>query len=224
MTSDQPPRPNAPEEHTPNFASRAGAKLHHAIVEFGLEPAGRHCADLGCSAGGFVSCWLHHGAERVHAVDTAYGVLDYRLRTDPRVNTIERTNALHARPPDELNRAGLARFVSVDLSWTPQHLALPAAARWTAPGNGIIVSLIKPHYEANAPLWRDRFGTMLERGALRPDDAEAVAGAVLEHASSELGFELLGRVVSPIAGGKSSRKRKGPANTEFLALLKPPGS
>lgn len=223
MTSDQPLRPDSPEAHALNFASRAGAKLHHAIMEFGLEPAGQQCADLGCSAGGFVSCWLHHGAARVHAVDTAYGVLDYRLRSDPRVNTIERTNALHAAPPGELANAGLARFVSVDLSWTPQHLALPAAARWTAPDGGLIVSLVKPHYEASAPLWRERFGAMLKRGALAPDTAETVTDAVLDHASQELGFELLGRVVSPIAGGKSSRKRKGPANTEFLALLRPPG-
>ncbi|MCB1058560.1 MAG: TlyA family rRNA (cytidine-2'-O)-methyltransferase, partial [Acidobacteria bacterium] len=67
------------------YASRGGLKLEHALYEFGLEVAGLECADLGCSTGGFTDCLLRHGAARVVAVDTGYGVLDYRLRVDPRV-------------------------------------------------------------------------------------------------------------------------------------------
>ena len=73
-----------------SFASRAGLKLDHAIRTFAIDVMGLVCADLGCSTGGFVDCLLQHGAAKVYAVDTGYGVLDWKLRKDPRVVVMER--------------------------------------------------------------------------------------------------------------------------------------
>ena len=128
-------------ERSGRYASRAGIKLEAALDGFGVDVTGRLCADFGCHAGGFTDCLLEHGAACVHAVDTGYGVLDYRLRRDPRVVVMERTNALHAEPPAEP-----VDMVTIDLGWTRQRFAIPAALRWLGPG-GQIVSLLKPHYE-----------------------------------------------------------------------------
>ena len=118
-------------------------KLEAALAAFRLDVTGLVCADFGCHAGGFTDCLLRHGAERVYAVDTGYGVLDYRLRTDERVVVMERTNALHCEPPRPVD------VVTIDMGWTRQRYAIPAALRWLAPG-GRIVSLVKPHYELDA--------------------------------------------------------------------------
>jgi len=123
------------------FSSRAGAKLDHALTEFNLDVKKLVCADLGCSTGGFTSCLLERGAAKVYAVDTGYGVLDYKLRKDPRVVVLERTNAMHVVLPEPVN------FISVDVSWTPQKLILPHALELLTKG-GNIVSLLKPHYES----------------------------------------------------------------------------
>lgn len=211
-----PPPPERP------YASRAGAKLEHALRAFGIDPAGAHCADLGCSAGGFVDCWLRFGAASVVAVDTGYGVLDYRLREDTRVHVMERTNALHAEPPEHLARLGGAHFVSIDMSWTPQALALPAALRWLSGDESArIVTLVKPHYEATSTGYRDRFASLVRRGALPPDDAERVLEAVLADLPS-LGVGTLGVERSPITGRKSGKRRSSggsAANSEYLVLL-----
>src|SRR6478609_4682733 len=89
-----------PEKEHP-YASRGGLKLEGALKAFNLDPTGKTCADLGCSTGGFVSCWLHFGAAKVFAVDTAYGELAWTLRKDPRVVVMERSNALHTPPHAE---------------------------------------------------------------------------------------------------------------------------
>ena len=80
--------------------SRGGVTLRHALDEFAVDPRGLTCADLGCNVGGFTDCLLQAGAARVVAVDTGYGALAWKLRTDPRVVVMERTNALHASPPE----------------------------------------------------------------------------------------------------------------------------
>jgi 23S rRNA (cytidine1920-2'-O)/16S rRNA (cytidine1409-2'-O)-methyltransferase len=77
-----------------NFVSRAGQKLEHALKEFAIDVKDKICADLGCSTGGFTDCLLQHGARQVFAVDTGYGVLDWKLRNDPRVVVMERTNSM----------------------------------------------------------------------------------------------------------------------------------
>jgi 23S rRNA (cytidine1920-2'-O)/16S rRNA (cytidine1409-2'-O)-methyltransferase len=189
------------------FVSRAGAKLAHALEAFGMDVAGLRCADFGCNVGGFTDCLLKAGAARVTAIDTGYGALAWTLRNDPRVEVRERTNALHADPP-----AGGVDLVVVDLAWTPQRLAVPAALKWLAPG-GRIVTLVKPHYEL-----RDAEKAWLDRGFL---PHERVAG-VVERVAAEmgaLGAEVLGDVQSPLVGGKTSRKQGLPGNIEWLMLL-----
>ncbi|MFO0875255.1 MAG: SAM-dependent methyltransferase [Phycisphaerales bacterium] len=186
------------------FVSRAGGKLDHALRAFGLDVHGLACADFGCNAGGFTDCLLRRGAARVHAVDTGYGALAWTLRNDPRVVVMERTNALHAPPPE-----GGVDLVVVDLGWTPQRLAVPAALRWLRAG-GRIVSLVKPHYEASSR------GGSPHRGGLSADDSNAVLARVVEEFPA-LGVRVAGIVESPLVGAKSSRK--GAGNREFLALL-----
>ena len=190
------------------FVSRAGAKLAHALEAFKVDVAGLRCADFGCNVGGFTDCMLKAGAARVTAIDTGYGALAWTLRNDPRVEVRERTNALHAVPPE-----GGVDLVTVDLAWTPQRLAVPAALKWLAPG-GRIVSLVKPHYEL-----RDDEKAWLDRGFL---PHERVAG-VVERVAAEmpgLGAEVLGSVQSPLVGGKTSRKQGVPGNVEWLMLLR----
>ena len=191
------------------FVSRAGAKLDHALETFGNDITGVHCADFGCNVGGFTDCLLQRGAAGVIAIDTGYGVLDWKLRNDERVEVRERTNALHAPPPEQ--PVGL---VVVDLAWTPQRLALPAARRWLA-GDGRVITLVKPHYEVG----EDR-KHLLEGGFLPQELAPAVLEETLR-GMGELGFEVLASTQSPLVGGKSSRKRGVPGNIEYLVLLKP---
>jgi len=111
-----------------------------ALEAFGVDVRGACCADFGCNVGGFTDCLLRCGAARVYAVDTGYGQLAWRLRKDPRVVVMERTNALHVKPPE------LVDMVAVDVAWTPQERIVPAALRWLKPA-GRVLSLLKPHYE-----------------------------------------------------------------------------
>lgn len=192
------------------FVSRGGLKLHAALEAFHIHPIGWTCADLGCSTGGFTDCLLQAGAGRVYAVDTGYGVLDWKLRNDPRVVVMERCNALHTVPPDELCSGGLARLVVIDLGWTRQEHALKAACRWLA-SDGLIVTLIKPHYE------QPTAGRVSRRGVLDDQQAEQVVGQVCEQIHI-MGFEIAGLIESPIRGGKG----KSTGNREWLAMLRQP--
>lgn len=188
------------------FVGRGGLKLEHALDAFALDASGLRCADLGCSTGGFTDCLLQRGASRVVAVDTGYGVLDYRLRIDPRVLVLERSNALHIEPPERVD------LVVIDLGWTPQRLAIPAALRWLADNaRGRIITLIKPHYERSAG--RHARGA---RAVLEPVEAQAITAQTLD-ALPTLGALPLAATRSPITGGKG--KSKG--NAEWLALLAP---
>lgn len=189
------------------FVSRAGAKLEHALEAFGLDVAGMRCADFGCNVGGFTDCLLQRGAAHVTAIDTGYGALAWKLRQDPRVETRERTNALHADPPS----AGVD-LVVVDLAWTPQRLAVPAALRWLAPG-GRIVTLVKPHYEL-----RDEEKAWLDRGFLPHERVPGVVARV-EAEMPSLGARVIAGAQSPLVGGKTSRKAGVPGNVEWLTLL-----
>src|SRR3954468_11369044 len=124
------------------FVSRAGQKLEHALASFGIDVRDRVCADLGCSAGGFTDCLLQRGAKKIYAVETGYGVLDWKLRKDPRVVVMERTNAMHVTLPEPV------RLVTIDVAWTRQRHILPAARKLLS-GDGCVVTLVKPHYEAD---------------------------------------------------------------------------
>jgi 23S rRNA (cytidine1920-2'-O)/16S rRNA (cytidine1409-2'-O)-methyltransferase len=179
------------------FVSRAGQKLQHALSTFALVVSGKICADLGCSTGGFTDCLLQNGAAKVYAVDTGYGVLDWKLRNDPRVVVMERTNAMHVQLPE------LVDLVSIDVAWTRQRHILPSAARLLK-ADGIIISLIKPHYEADPSL--------LRKGILLADQIPVI----LKSVSSDIeqaGFTVVETVESPIKGAKG--------NAEFLAFLRP---
>lgn len=180
------------------FVSRAGLKLDHALTEFQLDVAGFTCADLGCNAGGFVDCLLRRGAARVYAIDTGYGALDWRLRKDPRVVVMERTNAMHAELPEQVN------LVTIDVAWTRQRHILPAARRMVRPADGAVVTLIKPHYEADK--------AQLRKGILPADEVDAVIERVVTDIRSA-GFDVLKMTRSPILGAKG--------NAEVLAHLRP---
>src|SRR3954447_21032229 len=131
------------------FVSRAGQKLEHALAEFNLNVTGLVCADLGSNTGGFVDCLLQRGAAKVYAIDTGYGALEWKLRKDPRVVVMERTNAIHATLLEPV------QLITIDVAWTRQRIILPAAARMLGGGDdGAVVTLIKPHYEANPSLLR----------------------------------------------------------------------
>lgn len=190
------------------YVGRGGLKLAAALDEFAIDPSGWECADFGCNVGGFADCLLQRGAARVHAIDTGYGMLDYGLRVDPRVVVRERTSALHAEPPE-----GGVDLVVIDMGWTPQSRALPAALRWLRP-DGQIITLIKPHYEASHGPEKER----LVDGVLD----EPAAREVLARVQAELpacGVDVERVMQSPIVGGGGSRRSTG--NIEFLALLRP---
>ncbi len=185
------------------FVSRAGEKLDLALRHFALPVQGLVCADLGCSTGGFTDALLQAGAARVFSVDTGYGVLAYKLRTDPRVTVLERTNALHApaHAPCDL--------VVCDLSWTVQRFAVPSALRWLAPApHARIVTLIKPHYERSS-------ADPHARGILTDDQAHQLFQATLDTLPA-MGVSVLGSVLSPIRGSGGKHKE---GNLEWLALL-----
>ena len=178
------------------FVSRAGEKLDHALDAFALGVAGFTCADFGANAGGFTDCLLQRGAAKVYAIDTGYGALEWKLRRDPRVVTMERTNAMHARLPEP------ADLVTIDVAWTRQRNILPAARR-ALKESARVVTLIKPHYEADPAL--------LHRGVLPPDAVAGVVDAVGADIAGA-GFILDRTVQSPILGAKG--------NIEVLALLR----
>jgi 23S rRNA (cytidine1920-2'-O)/16S rRNA (cytidine1409-2'-O)-methyltransferase len=126
------------------FASRGGEKLAPALDRFAVDPRGRHCLDAGAGTGGFTDVLLSRGAARVVAVDVGYGQLAWRLRQDPRVTVLERTNVRNIGPADLPYPPDL---VVVDLSFISLAKVLPALASVAAPG-GDFVLLVKPQFEA----------------------------------------------------------------------------
>lgn len=192
------------------YVSRGGLKLRHALDEFGLDVRTLRCADFGCNIGGFTDCLLKAGAAHVHAVDTGYGALAWTLRNDPRVTVMERTNALHAAAPERVD------LVVIDMAWTPQRLCVPAAVKWLNPG-GLIITLVKPHYELSAGEKRE----LLVDGVLEGAEADRIARRTLE-GMSPLGVVVLKSTMSPILGGAGKGNAAG--NREWLALLASAGS
>lgn len=128
---------------TPRYVSRGGIKLEGALEHFGMDPAGKVCADIGASTGGFTECLLQRGAERVYAVDVGTNQLDWKLRKDPRVVSIERTNARYLQP-GALGEA--VDLVTVDVSFISVTLILPALPPLLRRGAEILV-LAKPQFE-----------------------------------------------------------------------------
>jgi 23S rRNA (cytidine1920-2'-O)/16S rRNA (cytidine1409-2'-O)-methyltransferase len=186
-----------PSDLKRSFVSRAGLKLEAAVELFHINCAVKTCADLGANVGGFTDCLLQHGAAKVYAVDTGYGVLAWTLRKDPRVVVMERHNALHAELPEPVD------IVAIDTGWTRQQKILPAARKLLKPA-GEILTLIKPHYESAAA------ATAKNHGVLAEADSIAVLHRVAEEIE-QLGFIIRGIVKSPIEGQKG--------NVEFVAWL-----
>jgi 23S rRNA (cytidine1920-2'-O)/16S rRNA (cytidine1409-2'-O)-methyltransferase len=181
----------------PPFVSRAGAKLDHALSIFSIDVTGKICADLGCSTGGFTDCLLQRGAAKVYAIDTGYGVLDWKLRNDPRVIVMERTNAMHLQLPQ------LMHLITIDASWTRQAKILPSARKLIS-AEGLVIALIKPHYEADRAL--------LRKGVLPEENVDGVVKEVKRDVAAS-GFVWINSVTSPIKGTGG--------NMEVLALLQP---
>ena len=181
----------------PDFVSRAGLKLEHALQTFGIDVAGKICADLGSNVGGFVDCMLQRGALKIYSIDTGYGVLDWNLRKNPHVVVMERTNAVHVTLPEPV------QIVTIDVAWTKQRIILPAARRLVS-DDGSVITLIKPHYEADAK--------QLRKGVLQSEYLESVVNQVKQDIE-RAGFAIQGICDSPILGGKG--------NAELLAVLAP---
>ena len=176
--------------NTLKYVSRGGLKLEKAMAEFPIELNGCICGDIGASTGGFTDCMLQNGASKVYSVDVGYGQLAWKLREDPRVVCMERTNArylTHEQIPDELD------FASIDVSFISLKLILPAVANVLKDG-GYVASLVKPQFEAG----RD------------PAVHKEVLEHYLEHAR-EAGFGVLGLTYSPIRGPEG--------NIEYLGFL-----
>lgn len=185
----------------PKYVSRGGEKLEGALEPFGLlDLSGRVCVDVGASTGGFTDCLLQHGAARVYAVDVGYGVLHWKLRTDSRVISMERTNARYIEEfPDPID------LVVIDASFISLKILLPPVKRWFGEAGGEVVALIKPQFEAG------RKDAAKGEGVIRdPAVHRKVLQEVLDFARGE-GYALRGLVRSPLLGPKG--------NTEFLVHL-----
>lgn len=185
------------------FVSRAGEKLSFGLQYFQIDPTGLVCADFGSSTGGFVDCLLKNNAQRVYAVETGYGVLDWQLRNNPKVIVKERTNAMHVDLPEKMD------LITNDTSWTRQEVIFPNILK-NLKEHGYLLTLIKPHYEADSRSWKDK--KLLHKGVLEEKDAEKVTADVIKRLTYLFPVKLLGHTKSPLLGGKGG-------NTEYLALF-----
>lgn len=182
------------------YVSRGGLKLEKAMQSFPITLQDKTAMDIGASTGGFTDCMLQNGAKRVYAVDVGYGQLAWKLRTDPRVVNLERTNIRYVtreQIPDPID------FVSVDVSFISLKLVLPVAKTLMRTG-AQAVCLIKPQFEAG----REKVG---KKGVVRDplvhiEVIETVCAMIQEN-----GFTLLGLDYSPVKGPEG--------NIEYLAYL-----
>ena len=192
----------------PRFVSRGGEKLDAALEAFAIDVTGLTCADVGSSTGGFTDCLLQRGAAKVYAIDVGKGILHWKLRNDPRVVVMEETNARFVESLPE--RIGL---VTVDASFISLKILLPVVKKWIWPlppaslpkGEGSIVALIKPQFEAG------KKDVSRGDGVIRdPEIHRQVLNDVLAYAVQE-GFAVQELIKSPLLGPKG--------NAEFLAWL-----
>ena len=179
----------------PRFVSRGGEKLAAALERFDVPVEGRVAADIGASTGGFTDCLLQHGAAKVYAIDVGYGQLAWKLRRDPRVVVMERTNARYLRALPE--KVGL---IVSDLSFISLRLVYATAIGWLEEG-GDVVSLIKPQFEAG----RREVG---KGGVVRDPRVHRRVLEEVAAAMAKLGLGLRGLMASPLLGPAG--------NVEFL--------
>jgi 23S rRNA (cytidine1920-2'-O)/16S rRNA (cytidine1409-2'-O)-methyltransferase len=178
------------------YVSRGGVKLAGALDAFHLDVRGLRCLDLGASTGGFTDCLLQRGAAQVVAVDVGYGQIAHKLRVDPRVVVMERTNA---RALTSRDVGGPADLTTVDASFIGLAKLLPAVADCTRPG-GWLVALVKPQFEVG------REEASRARGVVRDDKARAAAVASVAGAARGAGFEIRMEQDSVLAGPKGNRE------------------
>jgi len=190
-------------EAAEKFVSRGGHKLQGALDHFKIKVEGRTCLDIGSSTGGFTDCLLQAGAKKVYCVDVGDNQLDWKLRSDPRVNCREGINARYLHAEDFPEKMDL---VTIDVSFISLEKILPSAMEVLSKC-GEIVALIKPQFEAG----REQVG---KGGVVRNVDIHSqVVERVKLFAENELKLAWIGVIESPL---------KGPAgNKEFLAYLKP---
>jgi 23S rRNA (cytidine1920-2'-O)/16S rRNA (cytidine1409-2'-O)-methyltransferase len=196
-------------ERPPPYVSRGGEKLANALSALGVDPSGRDCADVGASTGGFTDCLLQAGAARVIAIDVGYGQLHPRLRSDPRVVVLERTNA---RAIEELPFA--PDLVTCDVSFISVTKALPPVLALARPGWEALV-LVKPQFEAGR--------AEVARGVVRDPEVQRRAVAGVVDAARAWGGETVGVVDSGLPGPKGNREffvhlvnRQGAANPDDI--------
>lgn len=182
------------------YVSRGGLKLEKAMSSFDIKLDGLVCADIGASTGGFTDCMLQNGAKKVYSIDVGYGQLAWKLRTDPRVVNMERTNFRYVtkeQVPDELS------FASVDVSFISLFLIVPVM-RTLMRNDAYAVCLIKPQFEAG----RDKIG---KKGVVRDKSVhievvDNIIGMMLSN-----GFSVSGLDYSPVKGPEG--------NIEYLILV-----
>ena len=183
------------------YVSRGGLKLEKALQVFPIDLAGRVCMDIGASTGGFTDCMLQKGAAQVYAIDVGYGQLAWKLRSDPRVICMEKTNFRYLKPEDLSGEQ--PTFASCDVSFISLSKILPAAAA-ALPDGGEMVCLIKPQFEAG----REKVG---KKGVVRdPAVHREVIEQVISHAIGNA-FAVSGLDFSPIRGPEG--------NIEYLMYL-----
>ena len=183
------------------YVSRGGLKLEKALRDFGVKPEGFVCSDSGASTGGFTDCLLQQGASKVFAIDVGYGQLDWKIRSDPRVVVMERTNVRYVTPEQLGEPLDLS---VVDVSFISLKIVLPVIKTLLKQDRGQVLCLIKPQFEAG----KEKVG---KKGVVRDP---ATHKEVLDNfvvLANELQFKILGLTFSPVKGPEG--------NIEFLGHL-----
>ncbi|HZQ95527.1 MAG TPA: TlyA family RNA methyltransferase [Candidatus Sulfotelmatobacter sp.] len=183
------------------YVSRGGLKLERALERWQIDIPGKICLDVGASTGGFTDCLLQHGAARVVAIDTGYGQMDFRLRQDPRVRLLEKTNARYLTAA---LLGEIAGFIAIDVSFISAALVLPAVVASAFP-SGVersgrkMVVLVKPQFEAG----REHVG---KGGIVRDEKAQTMAVEKVRTAVAHLGAVQTDSIESPILGAEGNRE------------------
>lgn len=177
------------------WVSRGGLKLAHAIEAFGIDVAGKIAIDVGASTGGFTDVLLTKGAAKVYAVDVGHGQLAWKLRNDPRVIVLEKTNARHLTAA---NIPEAPDMVVCDASFIGLETVLPAALALAKPG-AVLAALIKPQFEVG----KDRVG---KGGVVREPELHAEVRARIAQWLPRIGWTVFGEDESPIQGPEGNRE------------------
>lgn len=177
------------------YVSRGGIKLEKAISEFKIDVKDKVCIDIGASTGGFTDCLLQSGAKKVYAVDVGYGILAWKLRNEPRVINIEKTNIRYL---DKSIIKDKIDIITIDVSFISLTKVIPVIIDLLMP-HGIIIALIKPQFE----LEKENIG---RGGVVRDVKKHEEAIEKIKNLSINLGLEIKGVIESPILGQKGNRE------------------